>query len=1030
MKNICLQMSRKAWLTMIMVICLSFPALAQKITVSGTVTDPTGEPLIGASVIAQGTTLGTATDIDGQYTLSVDPNATLVFSYVGCENQVIPVNGRTKIDVQLQENSVMLKEVVAIGYGVVKKSDATGSIAVIKPDDVEAGIATSTQDLLVGASPGVTVTLNGGNPNGSGTIRIRGGSSLSGSNDPLIVIDGMPQGNSEANGLNALSMVNPQDIEQMTVLKDASATAIYGSRASNGVIIITTKKGTSGRPKVSFAANWHVNTARKTLNMMDATQLGALVHKEMGDEIASRVLQDGNTDWQKEILRTSFSQDYNLSVSGTAGFLPYRVSASYTDNQGILKESGMQRTTVGFSLSPKFFNGLLSINANANGTYATNLQADQAAVPNAVAFNPTFPVYRAVPTNGGSGYSLYNGYNNVMNGVTLDSNIPVNPLQLLNEHHSKGKNLSSTGNLQVDYALHFLPELHLNLNLGYQVSENKNNNYTDANSAMAWNNKILANEGQGGAGTVRKWWELQRNTMLNFYLNYRKDFEAIRSNVDVMAGYEWQRFSYMNSAQTYYTTRGFKSDNGFPIFDGTTATLDWADGDRIGDVPGNTPVERGANHLQLLSFFGRLNYSFDDTYLLTFTLRDDASSRFAKDNRWGLFPSLALGWKAINMPVFEPVRGWWNDLKLRLGWGITGQQDIGSYFPYYPIYTSSYQNGFLYVGPDGNYLEPLYPQPYDANITWEKTTTWNVGLDFGFLNNRITLAADWYLRKTTDMLVYGVTTGINTSNKLNHNAGSMRNVGVELTLGAKPVVTKDFMWNTGINVAYNDNKLTALSGDADRMSCGDTPSGISSALQWHIVGEPLRTFLVYEQVYDEAGNPVPDTYVDQNGDGKITDNDKIAYHSADPKWTFSWNNTFTWKNWDLGIVLRANLGNYVYNGPRYTTTTLNGLVVNSVQVNNMMADDYLFPNQTYNTPLNLSSYWIENASFIRCDNISLGYTFKNLVDGRLGLRVFGVVQNPFVITKYKGIDPEVSGGIDKDVYPRPITATLGVVATF
>ena len=382
------------------------------------------------------------------------------------------------------------------------------------------------------------------------------------------------------------------------------------------------------------------------------------------------------------------------------------------------------------------------------------------------------------------------------------------------------------------------------------------------------------------------------------------------------------------------------------------------------------------------------------------------------------------------MPVFEPVRGWWNDLKLRLGWGITGQQDIGSYFPYYPIYTSSYQNGFLYVGPDGNYLEPLYPQPYDANITWEKTTTWNVGLDFGFLNNRITLAADWYLRKTTDMLVYGVTTGINTSNKLNYNAGSMRNVGVELTLGAKPVVTKDFMWNTGINVAYNDNKLTALSGDADRMSCGDTPSGISSALQWHIVGEPLRTFLVYEQVYDEAGNPVPDTYVDQNGDGKITDNDKIAYHSADPKWTFSWNNTFTWKNWDLGIVLRANLGNYVYNGPRYTTTTLNNLVVNSVQVNNMMADDYLFPNQTYNTPLNLSSYWIENASFIRCDNISLGYTFKNLVDGRLGLRVFGVVQNPFVITKYKGIDPEVSGGIDKDVYPRPITATLGVVATF
>ncbi|MBD5186271.1 MAG: TonB-dependent receptor [Bacteroidales bacterium] len=1032
MKNICLQMSRKAWLALTMVLCLSFPALAQKISVSGTVVDPSGEPLIGASVIAQGTSNGTATDIDGNYQLDVDANATLLFSYVGYDNQEVAVNGRTHIDVTMSENTVMLGEVVAIGYGVVKKSDATGSIAVIKPDDVEAGIATSTQDLLVGASPGVTVTLDGGNPTGNGTIRIRGGSSLRGeSNDPLIVIDGVPQTNQSANGLNALSMINPQDIEQLTVLKDASATAIYGSRASNGVIIITTKKGVSGKPKVNFAANWHVNTARKTLDVMDGLTLSALVANRFGSEQAALLMGDADTDWQKEVLRTSFSQDYSLSVAGQAGWLPYRVSASYTDNQGILKESGMQRTTVGFSLSPKFFNGLLSINANANGTYSTTREADTGAVGTAMHFNSSLPVFTDYPTAGNSGLKLYNGYTNLVAGTLLDANRPVNPLQLLKEKDKSGKNLASSGNLQIDYALHFLPELHLNLNLGYQVSENTRHEEIAQNSAMAWNNQQLANEGQAGAGTRSSWYELQRNTLLDFYLNYRKDFDVIQSNLDVMAGYSWQRFSYFGHEQNYYHTAGFQSDPFYPAMgqDGN-AILNFADGDLIGEVPGNAPMSRWANHLQLISFFGRLNYSLQDTYLLTFTLRDDASSRFAKDNRWGLFPSLALAWKISNMPVFEDVRGWWNDFKLRLGWGVTGQQELGSYFPYFPIYTNSYQNGFLYPDPAGNWIEPLYPQPYDANITWEKTTTWNAGLDFAFLNNRFTASVDWYLRKTTDMLLYGVTTGVNTSNMLDFNAGAMRNVGVEITLGGRPIVTRDFTWNTGINIAYNDNKITQITKGTDRLSAANTPSGIGTPLQWHIVGESVRSFLVYEQVYDKAGNPVPDTYVDQNGDGQITDADKIVFHSPDPKWTFNWNNTFSWNHWDLGITLRANLGNYVYNGPRYDSTNLSNLLVNNIQVNNMMTGEYLFPNQAYTTSLNLSSYWIENASFLRCDNISLGYTFENLINGNLNLRLFGVVQNPFVITKYKGIDPEVFGGIDNNVYPRPITCTLGLVATF
>ncbi|MBD5319081.1 MAG: TonB-dependent receptor [Bacteroides sp.] len=1016
-----------------MALCAAFPAFAQTITVKGTVVDKEGEPLIGASVVVQGETLGTATDFDGNFSISAPSNGTLVVSYVGYETQEIAINGRTEINVTLHENSVLLGEVVAIGYGVVKKSDATGSVAVIKPDDIEAGIATSTQDLLVGASPGVVVTMDGGKPTGGATIRIRGGSSLSANNNPLVVIDGVPMTDqSNAGGTNALTMVNPQDIETMTILKDASATAIYGSRASNGVIIITTKKGQSGAPKVNFAANFHVNTARKTLDMMSASELRPYIVEYFGEEFAKANMGDANTDWQKEVLRTSFSQDYSLSVAGQAAALPYRVSASYTDNQGILKTSGMERTTAGINLSPKFFNGLLSVNANLNGTFIKSREADTGAIGTALSFNPSLPVRKAYPTVGNAGLTMFNGYTN----LTTESGAPnqlvsQNPVQLLDAVNNRGEVWQSNGNLQIDYALHFLPELHFNLNLGYQVSKNQSWNDTEANSIQSWRNQALANFGAPGAATHYKWYELQRNTLLDFYANYRKNFEAIKSNVDVMVGYSWQKFDYHGRSQTYVASRGFKANGVNPIFNNGTYTLDWDDSSAslIGKAVNDAPMQRWGSPVQLISFFGRLNYTFDDTYLLTFTLRDDASSRFHKDNRWGLFPSVALGWKIINMDFMEGVRGWWNDFKLRLGWGVTGQQDIGSYFPYLPIYTSSYQQGFQYIDQNGNWINPLYPQAYDSNIKWEETTTWNVGLDFAFMNNRFTVAADWYRRETKDLLCNAPTVGINTSNYLMRNVGSLRNTGVEFNIGGRPVVTKDFTWNTGLNVAYNDNKITKLDGESTSMPHNNTPGGVGSALTYWVVGEPADTYMVFEQVYDKSGNPLPGQYVDQDGDGEITTADKIKFHSPDPKWTFSWNNTLNYKNWDFGIVLRANLGNYVYNGPRYSGTQLNDLSVQGIQINNMMRDEYLFPRQTYKD-LALSNYWIENASFIRCDNISLGYTFNNLLNDKLNLRLFGVVQNPFVITKYKGIDPEVYGGIDNNVYPRPITVTFGLVANF
>ena len=1026
-------MSRKAWLAIAMLLCLSFPALAQKITVTGTVVDPVGEPLTGASIIAEGTTMGTAADIDGNYRIDVEPNAVLVVSYVGYDTQRIAVEGRNVINITLSENTVMLKEVVAIGYGVVKKSDATGSVAVVKPDDIEAGIATSTQDLLVGASPGVVVTSNGGDPTGNATIRIRGGSSLTANNDPLIVIDGVAlTGQAGAGGTNALTMINPQNIESMTILKDASATAIYGSRASNGVIIITTKKGAKGKPQVNFAANFHVNTARNTLDMMSGAEFANAVKTKVGTEAAISQLGTADTDWQKEVLRTSFSHDYSLSIGGAAGNVPYRVNASFTENQGILKTSGMKRTTVGFSLTPKFFDNLLQITANVNGTYIKSNTADTGAVGAAVAFNPTLPVRTAYNTKGDTGLTMFNGYTNItLASGNLELQAGQNPLQMLEDINNSGEVWSSTGNLQVDYALHFLPELHLNLNAGYQVSKNTAFNQTAENSVQAWRNQDLIKMGAYGAGTYYKWWELQRNTSFEFYLNYRKEFEAIKSNVDATAGYTWQHMDYFGHSNSYLASLGFNNisyaDGAYTLTRNNRAV--GADGKEwyVHDELNGSPDSRWGNPLQLLSFFGRVNYTFDNTYLLTVTLRDDATSRFHKDTRWGLFPAVALGWKITNMDFMESTLDIINEAKLRLGWGVTGQQDIGQYFGYLPVYTSSTNQGFQYIW-NGQWIAPLYPNAYDENLKWEETTTWNAGLDLAFLNNRITASVDWYLRETEDLLAYTPVAGMNTANYMTRNIGSLRNVGIEATLGAKPVVTKDFTWNTSVNVAWNRNKITALTGDAEtsKIPARDVPTGTGGGLQYHLVGEPAFSYLVYQQVYDAAGNPVEGQYVDQNADGIINDDDKIIYHSPDPKMTFTWNNSFNYKNWDLGISLRANLGNYVYNAPRYDRTRLDG--VSGYMLTNLMRDEYLF--NTTDGNLSLSDYFVENASFIRCDNITLGYTFPELLNNALKLRLFGAVQNPFVITKYKGLDPEVFSGIDNNMYPRPITCTLGVVATF
>lgn len=1033
MKHYQTGIARKFLFLMVGLLC-AIGANAQSITVRGTVVDPSGEPLIGASILAEGTSVGTATDIGGNYAINVNPDATLVFSYVGYDPQSVAVKGRTTIDVTMKENSVMLNEVVAIGYGVVKKSDATGSVAVVKPDEIEAGLATSVQDMLVGQTPGVVVTTAGG-PEGGASIRVRGGSSLNASNDPLIVLDGVPLDNGGVQGMgNPLAMISPENIESMTILKDASATAIYGARASNGVIIVTTKRGKSGKPQINFSANMYINHAHKRWDVLSADEFRNLIVERFGENSdAANALGDTSTDWQDEVLRTTVSSDYSLSIGGTAGVLPYHANISYTNSNGIIKTSKMDRLTLGFNLSPKFFQDHLSVNANVKGFYVRNQFGDAGALSSAISYDPTHPVRSDLPIVGGTSGQKYmfNGFYEVANVnsegvVQLNDNASLNPVGMLENKDNYANVYRSNGNLQLDYSMHFLPELHANLNLGYDVSKTNETNATAANSAEAWKN----HEHYGG-GYKTDTYQFKSNTMLEFYLNYKKEFDAASQMVDVVGGYTWQRtyneghYSGANGNAGVRTSPGLNYPtlvDGKYYMDQNDATVDLVGKPFQADGISSDGNYHWKDHLQLLSFYGRVNYGLLDRYLLTFTVRGDATSRFSKNNRWGVFPAAALAWKLNNEAFLESASGWLSDLKLRLSWGQTGQQEVGNSINYMPMYaiaspSVSYPNGL------GGWYLPVYARGYNPDLTWETTTTYNAALDFGFLNNRITGNIEYYHRKTTDLLAFvAVPAGSSTTNMLNRNIGSLENYGVEFNIQARPIVTKDFTWTLNYNVGWNHNEITELTGNSV-FKVGGISGGNGNTVQIHAVGHPANSFYLFQQVYDENGAPLEGVYVDQNGDGQIDEADKIINKSPDPKVTMTFGSQFRWKSWDLGFNIRASIGNYVYNNVLSTKAVYNDLF--AYGLNNLVKNDHYFEQPRY-----MSDYYLRNASFVRCDNITLGYTWDNLINDHLRLRLFGAVQNPFVITKYKGVDPEVFGGIDNSVYPRATVYSLGLVATF
>lgn len=884
----------KVLLMFIVGLFLSVNTFAQQIVVKGIVKDTTGEPIIGANVIVKGTTNGTITDFDGNFLLNANKGDIIIISFIGYRSQ--EAQAAASMNIILKDDTELLDEVVVIGYGSVKKDDLSGSVVAIKAEEMNKGAVTSPQELIMGKVPGLSVSQGDGAPGAGSTIRIRGGASLNASNDPLIVIDGIPVSNDAAPGTpNALATINPNDIETFTVLKDASATAIYGSRASNGVIIIQTKKGTQDKIKVSYSGTFTAKDPYKRIETLDAQSFREVMQAQYPEGTAQsadiqrilNVYPNQSTDWQDAIYQTGLSTDQNIGIAGKAGFMPFRISLGYNTEKGTLKTSKYERYTGAVNLSPKFFDNHLSVDINVKGTINKNRFADSGAVGAAAFFDPTKPIYDEE--------NRYNGYWNwgIVQGAQADL-ATQNPLSLLYDRNNHGTTKRSLGNIQLDYKIHGLEDLHANLNLGYDVAKTTGRNFVNSNSVQSSLDKTFTGLGQGNT-----WNNLRRNHLLDFYMNYAKNIESIKSNFDIMAGYSWQHFYYANHDITYSNpTEDLGAKEGY--------TYDENERHYIRDDHRRIPYEN-----YLISFFGRLNYNFMDRYLLTATLRRDGSSRFSENNRWGLFPSAALAWTISNEPFMKATENVLSKLKLRLGYGVTGQQEIGDY-QYITSYSFSTNPNTTYLG-----TTLLKPNGYSPDLKWEQTTTYNVAIDFGFLNNRINGSIEYYQKHTKDLLnTISAAAGTNFINLITANVGKMKNKGVEANVNAIAIQSKDFTWEVGYNITWNDSKITKLT-----TTFNPDYQGIDAGTnQKHQVGEMPGTFYLYQQVYDENGKPIQNAFVDRNNDGQITEADRYLTHKSPmAKVYMGFSSQFSYKKWDLGFNLRANFGNYVYqrtNGQR------------------------------------------------------------------------------------------------------------------
>ena len=963
---------------------------AQGIRVSGKITDAAdGSSLVGVTIQEKGTINGTNTDGNGNFSLTVAPNGTLVISYIGYASQEVVVNGRTVINIVMAVANLKLNEVVVIGYGTVKKSDATGSIVAVSSKDFNQGAITSPQDLLVGKSAGVVITNAGGAPGAGATILVRGGSSLNASNKPLIIIDGVPIDNNDVAGSsNFLSFVNPNDIETFTVLKDASATAIYGSRASNGVILITTKKGKAGsKMSITYNGNTSISSAIKFLDVYTGDQLRqiALDHIDLYGADNLSKLGTANTNWQKQIFRNAVSQDHNLSLTGSYKTLPYRVSLGYTDQNGILKNTDMQRMTGAISLDPTFLNNSLKVSINAKGMSTNNNFGDAGALGSAINMDPTQPVKDGNPAS--DGYFQWSNY-----GANLGT---PNPVEQLLATDNKSVVNRVIGNIQFYYALPFIQGLNANLNLATDYTKSTGHDNLPSTAPSVLTSPLF--------GKLNDYSGKNYNNLLDFYLSYSKGLTSINSKIEATAGYSWQHFKREGNSYT----RGIVDDT-HPYQKSDSSSF--------------------ATENFLVSFFGRLNYTLMDKYLLTVTVRDDGSSRFAKGNQWGIFPAVALAWKIKNEAFLKDVEAL-SDLKLRLGWGETGQQDIvGNDYPSQARYMISSPGSYYLIG--GDYLPTLRPSAYDPTIKWEQTATQNLGLDFGFLKDRITGSFDIYKRVTTNLLnTVTIPSGSNFSNTLLTNVGSLENRGAEISLNIVPISQKDMSLTIGFNLSYNMNKITKLLITNDPNYIGILyGNAFTGQIQVTRVGYPSYSYFVNKQVYDASGYPIEGLYVDLSGKGGTVNgntSDQYIFHNPIPDYLMGLSARFNYKNFDISASARASIGNYVYNavaaGASYDQMYQIGYWKNFTT----FLSDTRFVKRQFT-----SDYFVSNASFLKLDNLSAGYKFDHILNNKLSARISLTAQNLMTITKYKGLDPEVPGGVDNNFYPRPRTYMLGISLTY
>ncbi len=963
--------------------------MAQTRTIKGEVTDAqNGEALIGATVMVEGEKGGTVTDFDGNFSLQVSSSAKKIkVSYIGYIDKVLSISDNMKV--KLESDSKALADVVVIGYGTARKSDLTGSVATVKSKDFNKGLVSSPEQLINGKVSGVQIMSNSGSASAGSTIRVRGGASLNASNDPLIVLDGVPleQGGISGNSSNFLSMINPSDIESMTVLKDASSTAIYGSRASNGVIIITTKKGQQGAVKVNFNTTNSLQTRAQMVDMLSRDEFVNVIN-QYGSANQKSLLGTANTDWNDEVYRTAFGTDNNLSVSGSIDkWLPFRVSVGYYNQSGLVRKDNVERWTGNVVLTPSFFQDHLKLTINAKGTLNNNSFNNGGAVWAAATFNPTIPVY--------SGNDKYGGYNEALDADGVPVNAGVrNPRGLVDLYDSKSKVSRFIGSMDVDYKVHFLPELKLHATVGADYAKGDGTVYVPAYAAQSYNK----DESLGGSD-YKYGPQKNENRLLTLYANYAKYFEDIKSNVDLTAGYDYQ---YWKSTTPLYYTKSAA---------GTTLST----------------VKASDYRHVMLSYYGRINYSFDGKYLLTATVRRDASSRFSKDTRWGTFPSVALGWTLTEEPWLKNQKVLSN-LKLRASYGVTGQQEgIGNY-NYLPVYTYSVTGAEAFI--NGQYINTYRPEAYVSDLKWETTTSWNFGLDFGFLDGRIGGAIDFYTRKTKDLLASVPTAaGTNFSKTILTNVGNVDSKGIEVSLNATPIQTKDWEWNLSYNFTWQNMKVKNLSltkgGSQTNVKVG--PS--IDAYQFQVLSEGYEPYMfyVYHQLYDsKTGKPIEGAYADLNNDGEINDADLYRYHSPAPKYIMGLSTSLRYKQLTLGMSFRANIDNYVYNGMGMSTGAFETVSYNNSQLNNLNTS---FLKTGFKTRQYLSDYYVENASFLKLDNLSLSYNVGK-INKWASLTVSAMVQNVFTITGYSGTDPEVPNGMDNSFYPRPRTYSVSLGLQF